>query len=631
MTLLLNHQQLLNGSKLFLFVLVLVFNSFAQNKQDFEKGIQSFNEGNYKNAIVYLEKFTNQPSQFSETANLLLILSYFRLNELETSKTLIAKFENGFPNSNSLSVVFETKLAIAIIQKDFDGIKSSLISLNRIEHKKEKVNDFVNAFKKMFEFIKENQSSELSYNLTNPLLKFAYLKASFQNSIQNKNTSQLKNTYNELIQIGKQNNLIDIYKIGVLIPVETKSGTAEDLIIEGIKYAVHRFNDLYGKNITLKIYKGDQKLLEKALIQLASDPEVLCVIGPLYSTQFKSLAALANNLSLPIISPTATASDISLKSKYIFQFNPTLDVRGNAMATYAIDKLKLSKFALLSSDNETIKSISKEIRDKIKSSKCELIADINWTESKKTLSSKIKEIRKAGANRDLVIRFTPLLDFETEQKLISFGMRQSLIDSLKFNEAEVSIYEIFGKDAEKICKANKIDYYKRTKSIVNDLNTPIYSIDALFVPISDSKLISEIVNEIENQNIITKIIGNDNWNSIEELNKAYPASNGVLFTSDFYFDLEDNLFKDLSTEVFEYTAKQPNRTFFYGFETANKILENWTANINRENFYEKIINDRDYEGVSSDIILNKNGVNSSVYILEYRNRKLKKIDRVITN
>lgn len=632
MTLLQNHRQLLNGSKLVLLILlILISHLLAQEKNQFQKGIQFFNSGDYVKAIEYLEKFSDQKSEFAETANLILILSYYRLNDLEKTKNFISRFESNFSNSSSLYIVLETKLAIAIIQKDFEGIKNSLIKLNKLSVKKEQVKDFVSAFNKMFTFLNDQSINELEPLISNSILKFSFARARFQNEIEKRNSTLIKKYYTELIKIGFREELLKVNKIGVLIPKEIKSGSIENLIIEGLKFGVHRFNKLNDGEIELKIYKGDQKTLENALVQLAKDPEVLCVIGPLYSNQFKALSSLAEKLCIPLISPTATASDISIKSRYIFQFNPTLDVRGYAMASYAIDKLKLTRFALLNSDNPTLKSISNEIKKKIKNSKCELIADLSWNENKKTLSSKIKELRKAAASRDLVIRFTPLLDFETEQKLISFGMKQDLIDSLKMIEAEVSIFEIFGKDAERICKSNKIDFYKRTKSIAGDLNVPLYSIDAIFIPISDDKLIPAIINEIENQNIIALRIGNDNWNSLEELNKAYPASNGVIFTSDFYFDMEDNSFKDLSEEIFEYTKIQPNRTFFYGFESVTKILSNWNDNLHRENFYEKMIDDRDYEGVSSDIILNRDGVNSSVYIFEYRGKKIKKIDRIISN
>lgn len=630
MILLRNRLRQLSGSKLLLvFIFILIKVNFAQDKSDFEKGVQNFNLKNYNEAIFYLEKFTQKKSQHSETASFLLILSYYYLNELDKSKNLIHQFKLDYPNSKYLEKVLETQLAISVNQKDLEGLKSSLISLNNSVVETYKLEQFVNVFRKIFAFTNDAQNFEIGALITNHIIKFAFLKVLFETAIDRKNSTLIKNTYRDLIQLGLHYGLLKINKIGVLIPIGTKSGAVENLIIEGLKFAVHHYNQIHQENKELLIYKGDQKYLEEALINLTKNPEVLCVVGPLYSEQFKALSNLADKLCIPLISPTATAADISLKSKYVFQFNPTLDVRGYAMFSFAYDKLKLNRFALINPESQNLNVIRKVIRERIKNSKSELIAEVSWKETKKELPSKIRELRRIANNKDLVIRFNSLMDFETEQKLISYGMSQKKIDSLKSVEAEVSIYEIFGRDAEKICQNNRINYYKRAKSIVNDLSIPIYLFDAIFIPISNADLIAEIVNEIEKQNIITKIIGNDIWNSLDELNKAYPASNGVLFTSDFYFDNEDETFKTLSTEIYEWTAIQPNRTFFYGFETGNKILNNFNNNLDRENFYESLVRDSDYEGYSSDIILNKDGINSSVYILEYKNRKIRKIDRII--
>ncbi|MCX8056819.1 MAG: outer membrane protein assembly factor BamD [Ignavibacteria bacterium] len=632
MTLLQNHQRLLNGSKFFLIFLSIFSQSLlAQNLKDFENGIESFNNKNYPQAILYLQKFIQKPSANSETATLLLILSYFYSQDYLNAKNLIQKFESDYPNSHSLQAVLETKISIAVFEQDFESIKSSLISLNKLNIGRDKLQEYINLFRKIFSFAKDDKIFEIGTFLSNPVLRFAYLRVYFESIITNKNTTQIKNVYRELYQLGSRNGFLNTNKIGVLIPSNFQSNSPESIIIEGLKFAIHKFNEENDKNLELKIFKGDKKQLEKSLIELAKNPEVICVIGPLYSDQFRQLSILADKLCIPFISPTATATDISIKSKYIFQFNPTLDVRGYAMSAYAIDKLKLKRFAILNSEEQNFKAIGKVIKDKIINSKCELIAEVNWKEDKNNLVNKIREIRKAGLNKDLVIRFNSLMDFETEQKLISYGLTQAGIDSFKSQEAEVSIFEIFGRDAEKICQLNRIHYYKRTKSVLNDFSVPVYTIDAVFIPISNNNLISEIVNEINRQNIITQIIGNDIWNSKDDLNKAYPASNGVVFTSDFYLDTDDETVKALSTEIYEYTGIQLSRTFFYGFETGNKILVNWFDGINRENFYDVLVSDVDYEGIGSEIILNKNGVNSAVYILEYRNRKIRKIDKIITN
>ncbi len=631
MTLLQNLQQQLNGNRL-IFILSLFLNLqvFAQNP-DFDKGINLFNEGKFSEAINILEKFLAKENVYSETSTLIVVLSYFKLNNFEKAKFFIQSFETKYPHSKSLPVILETKLAIALAEKNSSDLELTIYQLNRIKLDKSKINELTGAFYKALPLFDKSQLEAFEKNLSNPVLKFSFHKAALLKSIDEINSNSIKKHYDALIQINYQYEFISVRKIGVLIPISKQNVSVEKSIIDGLKVAIHEFNIENKKNLELKILKGDEKFLEKALLELAKDPEVLCVIGPLYSNQFKKLAILADKLNIPLVSPTATSTDISIKSKFIFQFNPTLDVRGSAMVKFALNRLNATRIGVLSCDNPTYKPIVNEIRKKLKSSKGELIIDLSWNENKKSLSSLIKQIRKEALNRDLVLRFNQLMDFETEQKLIALGLTQEKIDSFKNIQAEISIFELFGKDAEKICKASKISYYKRSYSILDDLSVPVYSLDALLITISNPKLIPDITNEIQKQNIITQIIGNDIWNSPENLVRGYPSSDGIIFTSDYFLDTDSKLIKNLSQEIEPLIGSQLNRNFFYGFETLNKILVNFNDEINRENFYEFLIKDTNYDGVASDIILNQNGVNSSIYILQYKNRKIKKIDRIIIN
>ncbi len=629
MILLQNLQQPLNGNRIIFLLLFLTLNVFAQSKNDFTSGLESYKRGDYSKAVFYFENYLKVNKQFSEQANFLLIMSYFRLNNFDKAKRRIIHFEQNFPNSEYLPLLIETKLAIAIYQQDLEEIKNCLLNLEDKTIKKSQLKGFIGAFKKISSFPNRNVIESLIPGLKNSTIKFAFYKAQYDLAIDQRKTESIKKYYHELIKINNSLKFFNISKIGVLIPKESNNNV-ELSIIEGIKFANHNFNELRAKGIELKIYKGTISQLEVGLEELAKDIEVLCVIGPLYSAQFKKLAPIANELCIPLISPTATAKDISVKSKYIFQFNPTLDVRGNAMIKYSIEKLKFSRFAIISSENQTTKIILEPIRKKIKQVGAKLIADINWNEDTKFLRNKIRELRKKALEQDLVIKFDNQLSYELEIKLLTLGLEQKLIDSLREMEAEVSIYELFGKDADKLLQKNKVPVSKRIKNVLDDLSVPVFSIDAIFIPLMKSEVIPDLVNELERQNIVTKLIGNDIWYSINDLFRGYPATNGVLFTSDFYFDTDDGRFKDIADEVYKYTKMQPNRTFFYGFETMNKILDNWNSDINRENFFDKLIKDKSYTGFVSDIILNSDGINSAVFIMEYRNRKVKKIDRVIT-
>lgn len=629
MTLHQNHLQLSNGSKIiFILYLILAATLFSQ-ENIYQRAVDLFNQGRFAEAVPILEKILKDNPEDYESIALLLISSNYHLNNFDAANYYISWINQKPISRRTKIIVLETKLAISVHQKNINEFKRTLIELDQLSISPTKLKEYENLFEAFNPSLNPGDKSELVKLIHNPILRFSLLKTFFLDAVNQLNSTQIENYYNELMRIGTAYDFISPKVIGVLIPLsKLKQKSVEDIITDGLKIALFQLNDEEEQNFELKIYNGTEKQLKDALIELAKDLNVLCVIGPLYSSQFKELSILADKLRLPLVSPTATGSDIALKSRFAFQFNPPLDVRGISMATYAVNKLKGSRFAILSSDKKFLNDLTKELRRTIKSSKGEIVVDINWNESLKNLKSKIREIRSAGLKRDYVIRFNQTIDFTTEQLILTYGYPQSFIDSLKAVEAEVSIYELFGPSAEKICNSNKISYYKRTRNEIENLDVPVSSIDAIFVPLSDPQVISAIANEITRQNIKAKLIGNDIWNSVEELNRGYPATNGVMFTSDFYLDNSDKNIQKLNSLVKQISGLTLNRNFFYGYETLNKILHNWKEDFNRLNFYDRMINDQNFKGLTTDIILNEEGINTSIFILEYYNRKIQKVGRV---
>lgn len=632
MTLHQNHQQPSNGSKfIFILYLILISNLFSQTNI-YQRAVDLFNQSRYTEAIPLLEKILKDNPEDYETVAILLISGNYHLKNFEAVRFYISWVDQKPISNKARLIILETRLAISVHQKDITEFKRSLIELNKFSISPTKLNEYANLIEEIYPLLKPDDKSELEKSIHNPVLRFSLLQSFFIDAVNQLNSTRIEFYYEELMRIGTAYGFISPKVIGVLIPLaKSKQKTVEDIITDGLKVALSQLNDVENQNFELKIYTGNEKQLKEALIELAKDLNVLCVIGPLYSSQFRELSVLADKLRLPLVSPTATGSDIALKSRFSFQFNPPLDVRGYSMASYAINYLKASRFAILSSDKKFLNDLTKELRRTIKLIKGEIVVDINWNESLKNLKSKIREIRSAGLKRDNVIRFNQMMDFHTEQLILTYGYSQSLIDSLKSVEAEISIYELFGSAAEKICNSNKITYYKRTRNEVENLDVPVSSIEVIFLPLSDPQIISAVANEIVRQNIKAKLIGNDIWNSIDELNRGYPATNGVMFTSDFYLDYSEKEIQKLNALNKQVPGITLNRNFFYGYETLNKILNNWNESLNRLNFYDGMISDQNFKGLTTDIILNKEGINTSIFILEYKNRKIQKVGRVISN
>jgi len=627
---------LLNGNKIFLFLLLILIlihlKIFASdsNLQRYKKGLNYFNNKRYAQTILELDsELVNRP-ELRENVMVLLALSHFFIGNYYASDSIINLIEKEFPNTSYKEKILETKLAIGLHKKSKEKILASFYSLDSLDIAKSKWKDYEKAFDGLLDLFDEFEILKLSKNIYNPTLKFALIKSLFNYSIDKLNSKQIPIYYNELINLNRNNEFFTISRIGVIIHTNKEDLAVETNVLEGLKYSIDEFNRENKRNLELVIFKDSTEKLKMTLKKFSKDLEILCVIGPLYSDQFSELAEDAHKLSLPIISPTATLTEIAHRSKFIYQFNPSLEVRGSALAEYVLRKFGMTRVGVLSSNAKFIKPTYYSFKNKISDEKnVELIFDLSWNENTNAVKSIIRDIRKIALDKDYVIRFNPSLDMTISQKLISMGLDESKLDSLKREQAEVSVFELFGKYGYKICVANKIPIFKRTVNFLDSLHIPVYSIDAIILFISKPEIIPALSNEIQRQNIVTKLLGNDIWNSPENLLKGYPSTNGVIFTSDAYFNDEDFRQKIIRERMALLKSANINRNFYYGYETMRKITFILKEDVQRHNFYNILVGDSKYEGVLSDIILNEDGVNSAIFILEYNNRKVIKLDRII--
>lgn len=626
----------LNGNK---FILILSFvliysNLFGDNAvhQKFKKALDNFYNKKYEQVILELNSKILSTPKLREDALVLLALSYYFVGNFTASDTVISTIEREFPKTNYKEKILDTKLGVGIQTKSKGKILNTIYSLDSLEIPTYRWKEYEQVFNKLFQIINENDLTILKNNLHNKTIKFALTKSLYNFYVDRLNSKRIFELYNDLIALNTQNSFYNISKIGVIIPQTPSQTKAEEMIIEGMKYSIDEFNRTSNAKLELLIFKDSFEKTEELLIQFSKDLEVICVVGPLYSEQFSRIAEYAHKLSLPIISPTATLTEIAHRSKYVYQFNPSIEIRGSAMAEYMLHKLSVTRVGVLTSRAQFIKPTYISFKKRMESEKnVDIVFDLNWDESPNSVKSIVRTIRKAALDNDYVIRFNHQLNESITQKLIRLGLDNLKIDSLKKIQAEVSVFELFGKYGDKICVSNKIPIFKRTINYIDSLHIPVYSIDAIYAPISNPKVVSVLANEIERQNIITRIAGNDIWYSLEHLIEGYPATNSVIFTADAFLDDENLKQQLIRDEISHIKNIRINRNFFYGYETLRKITGVFNMNVQRNNFYETLINDKKFEGIVSDIILNDDGINSAIFILEFKNKKIRKIDRVIVN
>lgn len=411
-------------------------------------------------------------------------------------------------------------------------------------------------------------------------------------------------------------------KIGVALPLFTESDDKNkqqlgNEILDGIKFALQKYSKNNDIKITLEVVdtKRDPGLTADLIKSFGENEEIIGVIGPIYSSELNESAQYAQSYKLPVISPTATGDDLASNYNYVYQLNPSYEVRGKLMARYLMDKFGFKNFAVIYEDTYG-DNFRKHFENEVKTKGGKVLISQSYKQNPQSITEQINNVVKFIKENDLFINASNL-NLKQRQKLESLGVRWSLLDSSVTMNMDISIYYMLGKNAAKILDTINIKPYKLKQESVKFIQGII---DAIYIPISNAAEINVIVPQLFSDGLGMNIAGTGDWNNenILENNKIYLKN--VIFESEYYLDDNNIEYKNL-LEAVKKTKYKITKNFLFGYDAANLIfnLVNNGAKT-RENLNSSLKNLVDYDAIKSKISLDYHGINSELNILKYDNK-----------
>jgi branched-chain amino acid transport system substrate-binding protein len=128
--------------------------------------------------------------------------------------------------------------------------------------------------------------------------------------------------------------------LGVILPLSERDAVFSQALFNGVRLAVDAHNAAHPDRpvrIVFRDSRGEAIAAADAVESLAR-AGVAAVIGPLYSEEAIAAGGAAERTRLMLVAPMATDERVSDGRRYVFQTNPTFEVRGRAMARYAADQ-----------------------------------------------------------------------------------------------------------------------------------------------------------------------------------------------------------------------------------------------------------------------------------------------------
>lgn len=410
-------------------------------------------------------------------------------------------------------------------------------------------------------------------------------------------------------------------KIGVALPLMKDSPGSPDRatgeqMLKGIKDALTEYEQ---SKESLKVQiiiedtgKDPEKTID-ALNKFGSDPSVVSVIGPVFSAELVNSAGAADFHKMPVISPTATVNFIAEKNPFVFQLNPTYDIRGRLMAKYASDKLGMKRFIIFSEDSYG-KLYADGFANQVKTSSDSILFTKYYQKDQYDLSNEAGEIRKFLEENDRFIDFGSITAADLE-KLRKIGLTKEMSDTLIMKRYLVSIYRLPGGITPEVLSSAGV-----TVSAYNDKSfNIIFGIaDAIYIPIARHDEIAKVALALFKQRINLPVLGTSDWNNEESLQGSKGVLPIVWFEADFFVT------KEQKADV-KNMNEQELRNYFFGLGAMQLMLSEISkGNTSRNDLNESLESLKNYEAPYNMITL-INRTNHNLRIMKFQKGTLEKV------
>ena len=428
-------------------------------------------------------------------------------------------------------------------------------------------------------------------------------------------------------------------KLGVLLPL-MKRGEPSPLkdvaneVYEGVQFAVERYGLDPGRRITVTLETRDTERdparATAGARELADDRDVVGILGPVFSPEVTSAAAVANARGLPLVTPTANANGIAATGKYVFQANPDYDARGRAMARYAVQKRGFRTLAVLAPSDTYAKFLAEAFLREAARLGARVLSMQWYQRGTSDLKPQLASIRRAGMldGADAKLSFGGKVKPSTLMKFASLGVPLKRIDSLMNRASVISARQLFGPRARALLDSLEIPVVY-DESRVDSLEYPVESIDAIYAPISGAEEIGIVSSQIVYFHFQTQVLGSGEWNSFAELNANRRYADGVVFESDTFIDTAGGAYASFAESFAARFRKKPTKNTLFGYDTADMMLRLvGDGAATREAMESALAGLRDYRGFHSRIALGADRVNGALTVLRYEQDEIREVGEV---
>jgi len=366
-----------------------------------------------------------------------------------------------------------------------------------------------------------------------------------------------------------------VIQIGVVLPLSGKRAIVGQRVLQGIQLAI---NDLSARDKSrLELVVKDSGLgreVVQVVEELAQDPNVIGIIGPVLTEDVESVIPIIEKYQLPIFTPTASTPGLADKSPYIFRNALTKGLQARYLARHAVNELNLYRFVVMYPTAAYGETMRKVFEDEVRSFGGRIVESISY---ERTQTDFKKQILQIGGMADDRLK-------AKIQRHIKRGTQPPPLNDWGVKSRPLVEGGLYADD--------KVEALK----VALELNY-----DAIFIPGYYDK-VRLIVPQLAFYNIENILLmGGNGWHSRELVDAARNYLKTVLFVDGFYVNSQNERtvkFVDMFLSTF---GQNPTIHSAQSYDAANifvKIIKERA--FNRLDVLEKLRSLKDFPGVSGN-------------------------------
>lgn len=417
-------------------------------------------------------------------------------------------------------------------------------------------------------------------------------------------------------------------KVGVLVPLmrSAEPSAAKEIgndVYNGMLLAQEEHASSPERRVSVEFVVKDTDRnpirAEVFALELAGDPDVVAILGPVFSQTTQRAAAAVAQRGIPLVTPTANANGIAALGPAVFQANPDYDHRGRAMARYAVLEAGMSALAVLAPADAHGRAMGEAFVAEAARLGAPVLAAEWYARDATDLGDPLGRIRAAvrASGAEPLLNFAGRVRPGDRARLVQAGVPPATLDSLMERSATVRASALLGPRARRIIDSLQLQGMAVQPPLPGGDSAAVV-LDGIYLPIGAAEEIGVVSSQLAYHNIRARILGSGEWHALDELDANRRYCTGVTFESDSHVREEDPGYQDFRSRFEARFGAPPGRNALYGYDTARMVLGLINAGAStRPALAAALARVRDYPGYHSRVTLLHRRVNSWLSILRY--------------